>query len=58
MQVVRRDGKAQAPVRVYCSDAAGAITYPDGTGAITFDSDVKVVDLVFAATFSYQDKSC
>lgn len=52
MQVVRKSGKAQPPIRVYCSDAAGAITYPDGTSSITFDEDVKIVDLVFAATLA------
>jgi len=52
MQVVRRSGKPQAPIRIYCTDTAAAVTYPDGTGAITFDEDVKIVDLVFAATLA------
>jgi len=52
MQVVRRSRTPQAPMRIYCSDAAGAVTYPDGSSAITFSEDVKIVDLVFAATLA------
>lgn len=38
--------------RVYCSDAAGSITFPDGAGSITFPGDAHVVDLIFAATLA------
>lgn len=52
MQVVRRSRKNEPPVRIYCSDAAGAVTYPDGASEMTWDEDVKIVDLVFAATLA------
>ncbi len=38
--------------RVYCSDAAGAITWPDGSSQITFGANVALVDLIFAATLA------
>jgi len=38
--------------RVYCSDAAGSITWPDGASSITFGADVHLVDLIFAATLA------
>lgn len=38
--------------RVYCSDAAGAITWPDGQSGITFGANVALVDLIFAATLA------
>jgi len=38
--------------RVYCSDAAGAITFPDGQGSITFPGPARLVDLIFAATLA------
>jgi len=40
------------PYRVYCSDAAGAVTYPDGTSALTLPMDSQVVDLIFGATLA------
>jgi hypothetical protein len=38
--------------RVYCSDAAGAVTFPDGTTSITFPARARLVDLIFAATLA------
>jgi hypothetical protein len=38
--------------RVYCSDAAGSITWPDGAGSITFPGPARLVDLIFAATLA------
>lgn len=38
--------------RVYCSDAAGSVTWPDGAGSITFPGSAKLVDLIFAATLA------
>ena len=38
--------------RVYCSDAAGAVTWPDGTSSITFPAGAQLVDLIFAATLA------
>lgn len=38
--------------RVYCSDAAGSITWPDGAGSITFPAGARLVDLIFAATLA------
>jgi len=47
------DGRGQRkPYRVYCSDAAGSITWPDGAGSITFPAGVRMVDLIFAATLA------
>jgi len=44
-------GKTRA-YRVYCSDAAGSVTWPDGASAITFPMDAELVDLIFAATLA------
>ena len=38
--------------RVYCTDAAGSITWPDGASSITFPMDAFLVDLIFAATLA------
>jgi len=46
-----RTGK-KLPYRVYCSDAAGSITWPDGAGSITFPGPARLVDLIFAATLA------
>lgn len=51
MQVAYRSGRREN-FRVYCSDSAAAITYPDGAGSITFPEDAKIIDLVFAATLA------
>jgi hypothetical protein len=32
--------------------AAGSITWPDGAGSITFGANVKLIDIVFAATLA------
>lgn len=40
------------PYRVYCSDAAGSVTFPDGASSITFPMNARVVDLIFAATLA------
>ena len=40
------------PYRVYCSDAAGSVTWPDGASSITFPMDAVLVDLIFAATLA------
>ena len=46
-----KSGKRRA-YRVYCSDSAAAITWPDGASSITFPVDVRLVDLIFAATLA------
>lgn len=38
--------------RVYCSDAAGSITWPDGASSVTFPMNARLVDLIFAATLA------
>lgn len=38
--------------RVYCSDAAGAITWPDGASSITFPCNALLVDIIFNATLA------
>lgn len=38
--------------RMYFSDAAGAGTFPDGQGLITFPGDAYLSDLIFAATLA------
>jgi len=38
--------------RVYCSDAAGSITWPDGANSITQGVGTYLVDLIFAATLA------
>lgn len=38
--------------RIYCSDAAGSVTWPDGGSSITFPMDSELVDLIFAATLA------
>jgi len=52
LSVVRRSGKGEPPHRIYCSDAAGAVTYADGSSEMHWDEDVKIVDMVFAATLA------
>jgi hypothetical protein len=47
----KQSGKSK-PFRIYCSDAAGAATWPDGLSAVTFPMDAKVVDIIFAATLA------
>lgn len=46
-----RTGKRRL-YRVYCSDAAGSITWPDGAASITFPMGARLVDLIFAATLA------
>lgn len=40
------------PFRIYCSDAAGSVTWPDGASSITFNGDVVLTDIIFAATLA------
>ncbi len=40
------------PYRIYCSDAAGSVTWPDGASAITFPMDAIIQDVIFAATLA------
>lgn len=46
-----RSGVAR-PYRIYCSDAAGAVTWPDGGSSITFGMDAFLADLIFNATLA------
>lgn len=46
-----RTGK-KYPYRVYCSDAAGSVTWPDGASSITFAGTARLVDLIFGATLA------
>lgn len=50
--VVKFRNGSTLPYRIYCSDAAGSVTWPDGASAQTFPQDVKITDLVFAATLA------
>lgn len=47
-------GGPRKSVRGYCSDAAGAITWPSGASSMVLsgDADVYCVDLVWAATLA------
>lgn len=49
--IVKGNGKTKA-FRIYCSDAAGSVTWPDGAGSITFPVNAQLVDLIFAATLA------
>jgi len=40
------------PYRIYCSDAAGAVTWPDGASQITFPTNAVIQDIIFAATLA------
>lgn len=40
------------PFRVYCSDAAGSVTWPDGGSSLTLPMNAVLVDLIFAATLA------
>lgn len=46
-----RTGQNKA-FRIFCSDAAGSVTWPDGAGSITFPMGTYLVDLIFAATLA------
>lgn len=46
------DGRNRKAYRVYCSDAAGSITWPDGASSITFPGNAWLTDLIFAATLA------
>lgn len=50
--IVQSQSGARKPYRIYCSDAAGSVTWPDGASAITFPMNVQIVDLIFAATLA------
>lgn len=45
----KQSGKVR-PYRIYCSDAAGAVTWPDGSSELTLPMGAELVDLIFAAT--------
>jgi len=38
--------------RIYCSDAAGSATWPDGASNIVFGFNTYLVDVIFAATLA------
>jgi len=50
--IVQGPGGSRKMYRVYCSDAAGSITWPDGAASITFPVGTALVDLIFAATLA------
>lgn len=50
--LIKKVGANAKPFRVYCSDAAGSITWPDGGSNISFPFDVYLIDLTFAATLA------
>ena len=50
--IIQSQSGARKMYRVYCSDAAGSITWPDGANSITFPMGAALVDLIFAATLA------
>lgn len=40
------------PYRIYCSDAAGSVTWPDGASSISFPEKAALTDLIFGATLA------
>ena len=51
--IIRSGATGQAkPFRVYCSDAAGAVTWPDGRDSLTLPMNAVLTDLIFAATLA------
>ena len=50
--IIQSASGARRPFRVYASDAAGSITWPDGAGSITFPMGATLVDLIFPATLA------
>lgn len=47
----RKTGQKR-PYRIYCSDSAASVTWPDGASSITFPMDAIVTDIIFAATLA------
>ena len=47
----KASGKNKA-FRVYCSDAPGSVTWPDGSTTLPLPMDALLVDLIFAATLA------
>lgn len=50
--IIQSQSGVRKPFRVYCSDAAGSVTWPDGASALTLPMDAALVDLIFAATLA------
>ena len=50
--IIQSSSGVRKPFRIYCSDAAGSATWPDGQSAITLPMDSALVDLIFAATLA------
>lgn len=50
--IIQSQSGARKPYRIYCSDAAGSVTWPDGASSITFPMNTQLVDLIFAATLA------
>lgn len=50
--IIKNSRGASKLFRVYCSDAAGSITWPDGGSSITFTDNCVLADIIFAATLA------